>query len=239
MLGYLLSPKLKANLCQAWTSHLVPWTYVSVCMKLRVETSRLRAWKGGFKSKICIGFFLLPLKIPSLHFEEEERQETGEPRARGNLPSFPACQLLCLGPDAQPWRPADMLDEVLTLIQLTADTSSTPLWPECHLLHFSGYFVVITLCLYGAVYYLHCSAPIPRRRPILNLKNNNNFVWLDKRGKKQLTYMGKCKIKPVRGNYIMFLLGSKKCVLYCANTKQFALFLHSLPSFFFLFFNKG
>lgn len=50
--------------------------------------------------------------------------------------------------------------------------------------------------------------------------------------------MGKYKIKPVRGNYIMFLLGSKKFVLYCANTKQFAVFLHSLPSFF-LFFYKG
>lgn len=88
---------------------------------------------------------------------------------------------------------------------------------------------------------------IPRIRPTLSSKNKTNFFFFELRkdlfgqiknnNNNQLRYMGKCKIKPVRGNYTMFLLGSKKYVLYCPNTKQFVLFLHSVLSFvFFLLF---
>lgn len=74
---------------------LAPWTSLSVCMKLREGASGLHTRKGGFKSRILyqsVGFFLLPLKISSLHFEEEESQETGKPRTGGTCPAFPAYQ---------------------------------------------------------------------------------------------------------------------------------------------------
>lgn len=151
-------------MCQAWASRSCPLDF-HVCL-YEVESGSFRI---EYLESTVSGSFSPPPKNIISSFQRGRARNRWAPSGR-KLPSFPAYPLLCLWPAAQPRRPAETLDKALTLVQSKADTSSTPLWPEYHLLHFSGYFFVITVCLYGAVYRLDCSAPIPRRRPILSLK---------------------------------------------------------------------
>lgn len=163
-----LSPGFTCLFVQSWEWELQDWVLRRQVLKAKYSIRRF-----------VLVFFPPPTKIPLLHFEKKEERETGEPRAGRTCP---VSLLIDSGASAQPRRPAGKMDEALTLVQLMTDTSSTPLWLEYYLLHFSGYFVVTTVCFCGAVYPLHCLIPIPRRRPILSFKNNN-FVWLDKREK--------------------------------------------------------
>lgn len=151
MLGYLFSTKLNANLCQAWASHSCPLD-LHVCL-YKVESGNFRneCLESRFYKQNAVSiFFSPPPKSIIASFRRGREARNRWAQSWRNLPNFPAYQLLCLWPAAQPWRPAETLDKALTLVQLMADTSSTPLWPEYHLLPFSGYFVVITVCLYGA-----------------------------------------------------------------------------------------